>query len=73
MNNDFKGLCLFLGMMGLAYVVMLLVLLAFTGLKIVKSILVIFVLSSGLLAFGLKSEVKARLIRIVKAKFSPQT
>ncbi|MBE0365758.1 hypothetical protein PULV_b0414 [Pseudoalteromonas ulvae UL12] len=71
MNNDFKGLCLFLGMIGLAYVAMLLVLLAFTGLKIVKSILVIFVLSSSLVAFGLKSEVKARLIRVVKRKLSP--
>ena len=69
MNNDFKGLCLFLGLVGLAYVVMLLVLVAFTGLKIAKSIWFILLLSSSLIAFGLKPEVRARIISRAKAAF----
>lgn len=38
MNNDMKGLCLFLGLIGLAYVTLLFVVMLLTGAIILKSI-----------------------------------
>ncbi|MFT5312094.1 MAG: hypothetical protein ACI8Z9_000571 [Paraglaciecola sp.] len=61
MNKDIKGICLFLGMIGLGYVAFLALLMAFTGVKIFKSILFITMLSSMLVSLGLTPQVKSRL------------
>ena len=42
MNKDIKGLCLFLGMIGLAYAAVLILAMLFTGVKILKSIGLMF-------------------------------
>jgi hypothetical protein len=61
MNKDMKGICLFLGMIGLGYVAFLVLLMAITGVKILKSILFITMLSSMLVSLGLTPQVKTRL------------
>ena len=67
MNNDMKGLCLFLGLIGLAYVALLFVVMLLTGAKILKSILFISILSSFLVSLGLTSQVKVRLTNYIKS------
>jgi len=70
MNNDIKGLCLFLGMIGLAYVALLILIALFTGAKIVKSIMFISVFSTGLISLGLTTRVKSRLFSYAKSVVS---
>ncbi|MFT6896245.1 MAG: hypothetical protein ACJA13_000646 [Paraglaciecola sp.] len=60
-NKDIKGMCLFLGMIGLAYVAFLVLLMAVTGVKILKSIMFITMISSMLVSLGLTPQVKSRL------------
>lgn len=70
MNNEIKGMCLFLGFLGLTYVALLLLLVLFTGVKIVKSIGFISLISAALITFGLSSQVKIRLVNYFQALFS---
>lgn len=70
MNKDLKGLCLFLGMIGLAYAAILLVTMLFTGVKILKSIVFISAFSSFLVSLGLTPQVKHRLVAVIKQKAS---
>lgn len=68
MSKDVKGMCLFLGMIGLAYAAILIITMAFTGIKILKSIVFISAFSSFLISLGLTQEVKHKLVRVIKAK-----
>ncbi|WP_289028931.1 hypothetical protein [uncultured Paraglaciecola sp.] len=68
MSKEIKGMCLFLGMIGLAYVAILILVMAFTGVKILKSIIFISAFSSFLVSLGLTPQVKQRLMQAVKAK-----
>jgi hypothetical protein len=70
MNNDIKGLCLFLGMIGLAYVALLILIALCTGAKIIKSIMFIFAFSTGLISLGLTAQVKNRLFSYAKSVVS---
>jgi hypothetical protein len=70
MNKELKGLCLFLGLIGLAYTAVLILCMLVTGIKIVKSILFVSIFSSFLVSLGLTSEVKRRLVKAVKAKMT---
>lgn len=70
MNKELKGLCLFLGMIGLGYAVFLLTVMLFTGLKIAKSIIFIVTFSGFLVSLGLTPQVKARILGLVKSKIS---
>jgi hypothetical protein len=70
MNKDVKGLCLFLGMIGLAYAAILILTMLFTGVKILKSILFISAFSSFLVSLGLTIQVKQRLVDVIKQKTS---
>ena len=67
MNDDIKGLCLFLGIIGLGYVALLLLVALLTGAKIVKSILFITMFSSFLVSLGLTTQVKNRLVSYLKS------
>lgn len=67
MNNDIKGICLFLGLIGIGYVALLIVVALLTGAKIVKSILFISILSSFLISLGLTPRVKSRLSNYLKS------
>lgn len=70
MNKDVKGMCLFLGMIGLAYAAILVLTMVFTGVKILKSIVFISAFSSFLISLGLTPKVKHKLVRVIKAKVS---
>ena len=67
MNNDVKGVCLFMGLIGLGYVFLLVILACVTGVKIIKSILFISVFSSCLVAMGLTSKTKQSLFSYFKS------
>ena len=66
MNNDIKGICLLLGLIGIGYVALLMLFALFTGAKIIKSILFISAFSIGLVSLGLTSQVKTRLVNYGK-------
>jgi hypothetical protein len=68
MNKDVKGMCLFLGLISVGYAVSLILFVLFTGAKIIKSMMFISVLSIGLVIWGLNSQVKVRLLSLVKTK-----
>jgi hypothetical protein len=70
MNSDMKGMCLFLGLIGVGYAVLLILFTFFTGAKIIKSIMFISVFSTGLVSLGLHSQVKSRLLSLAKTKIS---
>ena len=69
MKNDFKGICLFLGFIGLAYVAILILVAIITGAKIFKSIVFIGIFSSTLINFGLTSQVRGRMLTFIRSKF----
>jgi hypothetical protein len=66
MSNDIKGICLFLGLIGMGYVVLLIVVALLTGAKIVKSIMFISMFSSFLISLGLTPQVKNRLSNAIQ-------
>jgi len=66
MNNDIKGMCLFLGLIGLGYVALLILLALLTGAKIIKSIMFISIFSTFLISLGLTPQVKNRLFNYLK-------
>ncbi|TDF42142.1 hypothetical protein EYS14_04725 [Alteromonadaceae bacterium M269] len=70
MNKDMKGVCLFLGGIGLAYALFLMLVVLFTGVKIVKSIVFIVTFSLALITIGLNSQVRTRLLAFAKSKFT---
>ena len=67
MNNDIKGMCLFLGIIGLGYVALLVLVALLTGAKIIKSIVFISIFSSFLISLGLTPLVKERLADWLKS------
>ncbi|HCM47388.1 MAG TPA: hypothetical protein DIS98_07730 [Colwellia sp.] len=66
MNNDIKGMCLFLGFIGIGYVALLMLLALLTGAKIIKSIMFISIFSTFLISLGLTPQVKNRLYNYLK-------
>ena len=68
MNTDIQGMCMFLGMIGLAYSALLILTMLFTGVKILKSIVFITAFSSFLVSLGLTPQVKQRLVQVIKLK-----
>ncbi|NMP30048.1 hypothetical protein HII17_00615 [Thalassotalea sp. M1531] len=67
MNNDVKGICLFLGLIGLGYVALLIIVALLTGAKIIKSIFFISIFSTFLISLGLTPQVKSRLSNYLKS------
>lgn len=70
MNNDIKGMCLVLGLVGVGYAALLILFALLTGAKIIKSIILISVFSSSLISLGLTPQVKNRLFGYVKSLLS---
>ena len=69
-NKEVQGLCLCLAIMGLTYVLMLMLLVMFTGVKLYKTIFIVITLSSILFTLGLNNQVKNRLKQQVESLFS---
>lgn len=68
-NKDIKGMCLALGFIGLAYVAFLILVAAVTGAKIYKSIVIITLLCSAMITFGLNQQVRDRISMYAKSFF----
>ena len=66
MNNDIKGMCLVLGLIGLGYVALLILVALLTSAKIIKSIMFISIFSTFLISLGLTPQVKNRLYNYLK-------
>jgi hypothetical protein len=66
MNNDIKGMFLFLGLIGIGYVALLILLALLTGAKTIKSIMLISIFSTFLISLGLTPQVKDRLFNYLK-------
>lgn len=66
MNDDIRGICLFLGFACLAYIAALLLLAIFTAVKTIKGISLLIVFSAGLIALGLTPQVRSRLFRYLQ-------
>ncbi|WP_206486546.1 hypothetical protein [Thalassotalea sp. G2M2-11] len=66
MNNDIKGMCLFLGLIGLGYVALLILVALLTSVKVIKSIMFISIFSTFLISLGLTPQVKNRLYNYLK-------
>jgi hypothetical protein len=60
-------MCLFLGLIGIGYVALLILLALLTGAKIIKSIMFISIFSTFLISLGLTPQVKNRLYNYLKA------
>lgn len=67
MYSEIKGMCLFLGVIGLGYVAFLIVVALLTGAKILKSIIFISIFSTLLISVGLTPQVKQRLALYLKS------
>lgn len=67
MHKEIKGFCLFLGILCLGYIALLLLAGLLTGAKVLKSVLLISVLSSCLISLGLTTQVKTRLSNYLKS------
>ena len=65
MNDDVRGICLFLGFACLAYIAALILLAAFTGVKFIKGISLLIVFAAGLISLGITPQVRSRLVRYV--------
>jgi hypothetical protein len=69
MNNDLKGLCLLVGLIGLSYVALLVVLALFIGVKIMQSMVLIALFCAFLVSLGLNKQVKSRLMSFTCSQF----
>ncbi len=67
MNNDFKRLCLFLGLTGLVYVALLIIIAILTSVKVLKSVVIIASFSTFLVSLGLTPQVKYRLLTYIRS------
>ena len=69
-NKEVQGLCLCIAMMGLAYALMLMLLIMFTGVKLYKTVIIVVTLSSILFTLGLNNQVKNRLKLQIESLFA---
>ena len=70
MKREIQGICLSMGIMGLAYVILLVILMLFTGVKIFNTILIIASLSSVFIVLGLSPSLKKRIKIKIQMAFS---
>lgn len=70
MNKEIRGLLMFLGAIGLAYAALLLLVVVFTGAKIMKTVVIITTISTMLFTTGITPQVKARMKQQVQAIFT---
>ncbi|MFT5812887.1 MAG: membrane protein required for beta-lactamase induction [Psychroserpens sp.] len=61
MNKELQGLFLCLAVLGLAYTVLMLLLMMLTSIKLFKTISLVFTLSTVLFTLGLSKQVKFRI------------
>lgn len=72
MNKELQGLLLCVAALGMAYTVLMVILMLFTGIKLIKTIAIVFTLSTLLFTLGLSKDVRSRIKRKLLATFVPQ-
>lgn len=72
MNKELQGLFLCIAALGLAYTILMLVLMLVSGAKLMKTIVVVFTLSTLLFSLGLSKKVKVRIKQKILAIVAPQ-
>jgi hypothetical protein len=69
-NKELQGLCLCLAVMGVAYALLLMLLIMFTGIKLYKTVIIVATISSILFTLGLNKQVKNRLRQQIETLFA---
>jgi hypothetical protein len=69
-NKELQGLCLCLAVMGVAYALLLILLIMFTGIKLYKTVIIVATISSILFTLGLNKQVKNRLRQQIETLFA---
>ncbi|AOW78085.1 hypothetical protein A3Q34_15285 [Colwellia sp. PAMC 20917] len=69
-NKELQGLCLCLAVMGVAYALLLMLLIMFTGIKLYKTVIIVVTISSILFTLGLNKQVKNRLRQQIETLFA---
>jgi hypothetical protein len=69
-NKELQGLCLCLAVMGVAYALLLILLIVFTGIKLYKTVIIVATISSILFTLGLNKQVKNRLRQQIETLFA---
>lgn len=72
MNKELQGLFLCIAALGFAYTVLMLILMLVSGAKLVKTITVVFAISTILFSLGLSQKVRTRMKQKLMTLFTPQ-
>ncbi len=72
MNKELQGLFLCIAALGFTYTILMLVLMLVSGAKLMKTIAVVFTLSTLLFSLGLSKKVKVRIKQKILAIVAPQ-
>ncbi len=73
MNKELQGLLLCIAALGLAYTALMLILMLFTGAKLLKTITIVFTLSALLFTLGLSKETRVRIRQKLLTVIAPQS
>ena len=72
MKKELQGLFLCIAALGFTYTVLMLILMLFSGAKLVKTISIVFSLSTLLFTLGLSKQIRARIKQKFSTLFFPQ-
>jgi hypothetical protein len=72
MNKELQGLFLCIAALGLAYTILMLILMLFTGIKLFKTIAIVFTLSALLFTLGLSKDIRVRIKQKLLTAITPQ-
>ncbi|MCJ8273247.1 MAG: hypothetical protein MJK04_28080 [Psychrosphaera sp.] len=70
MSKEMRDVCLCMGTIGMAYALLLMMFVLFTGAKIIKSVMIIAAFSTMLFSIGLSPAVRNRLKLRVQSVFN---
>jgi hypothetical protein len=73
MNKELQGLLLCIAALGLAYTVLMLILMLFTGAKLIKTIAIVFTLSTLLFTLGLSKDIRIRIKQKLFMAITPKS
>lgn len=66
-QKEFKGALMFLGTIGIVYTLVLILIAVITGAKIMKSIMIIGMISTMLFSYGVQTQTFSRMKRIYQS------
>lgn len=72
MNKELQGLFLCIAVLGLAYTMLMVVLMLFSGAKLIKTIAIVFSLSALLFTLGLSKDIRSRIKKRLLLAIAPR-